>query len=79
MTAENKDELNTERELTEQEWEVIEDYTRRFGYPPRPDLSWGHCCVTDEEMLAYAREGLTQGAPIDWSKYFAPLPPGCDS
>ena len=39
MTFENKENLNIEREPTEQEWEVIEDYTRRFGYPPRPDLS----------------------------------------
>ena len=79
MTFENKENLNIERELTEQEWEVIEDYTRRFGYPPRPDLSWGHCYVTDEEMLTYAREGLAHGEPVDWSKYFAPLPDGAVS
>ena len=68
-----------ERELSDAEWSEIEQYTKQFGYPPRPDLSWGHCCVTNEEMLSFAREGLTQGAPIDWSKYFAPLPDGAVS
>lgn len=63
-----------ERELTSAEWAEIEEYSKRFGYPPRPELSWGHCCVTDEEMLKYAREGLASGKPVDWSKYFAPLP-----
>ena len=28
-----------ERELTDAEWAVITNYTERFGYPQRPDLS----------------------------------------
>lgn len=66
-------------ELTEDEWGEIEEYQRTFNEPARPPLDYGHCCVTDDEMLAYAREGLAQGAPVDWSKYFAPLPPDCES
>lgn len=54
---------------------VFEDYFERFGVPLQdPPLSWGHCNFTTEDIARYGMTALAENAPIDWSRYLAPLP-----
>jgi hypothetical protein len=67
------------RELTRDEWAVVELYRTTFNEPSRPTLDYGHCRVEETQILGWARQGLAQGYPIKWEELFAPLAPGTRS
>jgi hypothetical protein len=64
--------VNGPRPYTQQESELIEQYRAQFSEPPWPPFS----NYTEDEVVAWARQGLAQGHPIKWEELFAPLPLG---
>lgn len=65
--------------MTDEEWGEVALYEQRFGEPAIPPLDFGQTNLSEEELLAYARQGLKQGAAIDWAAIYAPLPDGANS
>jgi hypothetical protein len=59
-------------DFAHKESELIEQYRAQFSEPPWPPFS-NH---TEDEVVAWARQGLAQGHPIKWEELFAPLPLG---